>query len=163
MGRVYPHSFRHKAGNVQYPIIKTSFVYPFNSWELATEIGSIVCICAPAGLKLSVWTQADVGTSYTCKHGGGANHEIMQLGLVVYICVATMVDCEHTEYNGHQRQGEWLHAHLQLEASELMVHICMSMRASCRSECDCGVWWWEVRGQRHTQLHEIAAGSMAHG
>lgn len=54
MGRVHPHSFRHKAGNVQYPIIKTNFVYPFHSWELVTEIGSIICICAPVGLKLSV-------------------------------------------------------------------------------------------------------------
>lgn len=39
--------------------------------------------------------QVNAGTSYERTHSVGESDGVLQLGLVVYICVATRVDCEH--------------------------------------------------------------------
>lgn len=92
--------YLHKATGIRlvmctYPIINTGFVYPFGAWAPATDIRPIVCICVTVGLKLAVCMQADAGTSYKSKPGGGASGGVMPLGLAMYIFVATKVDCEH--------------------------------------------------------------------
>lgn len=90
---------------------------------------------ATIGLELVVRMQVNAGTSYECTHSVGESDGVMQLGLVVHICVAPRVDCEHKSQSVSRTELVAPQTPIDTGISAYNAHI-YGQGTRCRSEHD---------------------------